>query len=98
MEIECLYCLKVIQIPERIDTNKKYKGEFTCSQCGARLYIKFTGSADKDSSQPAEYKGIEKGRLTDVVIKVSYEDEVENAKEKLNKKIEEIRSRSGHKE
>lgn len=54
LEIECLNCQKVLDIPKWVDI-KSYDGEIVCKECGARLAIKFV-----DSPKPAKYKVVEK--------------------------------------
>ena len=54
VEIECLHCLQVLDIPSYVDT-KGFDGEIRCKKCEARLAIKFIGS-----EKPAKYKLVEK--------------------------------------
>ncbi len=39
VEIECLVCEKIINIPNYIDT-EKYEGQMVCQECKSILYVK----------------------------------------------------------
>jgi len=43
VEIECLVCGKIVQIPQFIDTDN-YDGQVACQECGSLLHIKLAGS------------------------------------------------------
>jgi hypothetical protein len=57
VEIECLVCAKVVDIPKFVDTDD-YNGQLTCRECGSLLRIRLAGSKVK------EFAVIEKGFVT----------------------------------
>lgn len=58
VEIECLVCGKIIEIPQFIDTND-YDGQVACRECAALLRVKLVGAkvrqyevVEKEFSRP----------------------------------------------
>ena len=54
MEISCLICSKVIEIPEFIDTNN-YDGQINCPECKSLLRIRLVGAKAR------KYEVVERG-------------------------------------
>jgi transcription elongation factor Elf1 len=69
VEIECLVCGEVVNIPSYIDTDR-YDGQVICQECKSLLYVKLV----KEKVQ--KYKIIEdksKFNFTDFVIRMQKE-------------------------
>ena len=84
VEIECLLCGEVINIPEYIDTDD-YDGQVACSRCKSLLHVKLLGS------KVNKYKVVKKGlmRLT------AYEYyQIKNKVEELKRFEDEIRGQN----